>query len=296
MSRLDNFTPLERLLWRISRNCLNDYLYSFFSLKRWDTLNPDLQSPRTFNEKIRYLSLHDRRLIYSCFADKLQSKELVKCIADSSVVTPTLKKWSSADQISFDGLPPNFVLKSNHASGDVFFVSNNDEATLRRAILHFRKSLATDYYLAGREWAYKHIHRYVFAEELIPVDRESLIDYKFFCFNGSPRFVQVDTSRFSNHKRDFYDLDWNPLDWELEYQRSDYQLNRPSNLADMIDMSKQLSKLFPFCRVDLYNFSAYGKTHVRFGELTFYPDGATARFKPDELNVILGSMISLDAI
>ena len=296
MYRKDNFNFFEKILWKLSRDFLSDRYYSYLSLKRWDSNSPNLQKPQSFNEKIRYLSLFDRRPIYTFMADKLKSKKIVQSIIDESIITPTLRKWTTAESISFEGLPQKFVLKTNHSSGDIFFVENNDIQTLKKAILHFKKALKKNHYKSGREWAYKDINRCVFAEEIFALEKDEIIDYKFFCFNGNPKFIQVDTSRFKNHKRDFYDLNWNFLGWEFGYPNSVKKIKKPKGLIKMIEISKKLSKSFPFCRIDLFNIQKDGDVKIRFGEVTFYPEGGSATFKPEELNLRIGGMISLDDI
>lgn len=296
MHRKNYFNFIEKILFKLSNKFLSDYLFSYFSLKKWDSAKPSLKKPRSFNEKLRYIALFDRRPIYTCFADKLESKKLVESIIGSSVVTPTLKVWGDPQRLSFDELPDKFVLKTNHNNGDVLIINDKNKVSLEEVKAHFGKALNKDHYRSGREWSYKNIRRFVFAEEVLPIPKEAIVDYKFFCFNGAPRFIQVDSSRFENHKRDFYDLEWNLLDWKFGYSNSQRPIRKPDGLSRMIEISERLSCFFPFCRIDLYSIPGDSKANIRFGEATFYPEGACKRFQPEELNASLGEWIDIGSI
>ncbi|MBQ3829831.1 MAG: hypothetical protein II813_02770 [Spirochaetales bacterium] len=251
----------------------------------------DIERPKTFNEKIQWLKLHDHNPKYHVMADKIASKEYVASIIGEKHIIKTLGVWDHFDDIDFKGLPDRFVLKCNHNSGALFIVKDIrsfDAASARNLV---EDSLRHDYYEFYREWAYKDIERKVFAEEYIDAGENGLTDYKFFCFDGIPRFINV--SRFEH--TDDEEISFFTLDWKLApFQRTDHKLlsitpERPRKLDEMIEIASALSKGVPFLRVDLYEV---GDT-VYFGELTFYPTGGFASYGPEPWNERLGSWISL---
>jgi hypothetical protein len=130
----------------------------------------------------------------------------------------------------------------------------------------------------------------IIEENIKPIDIVDLKDYKVFCFNGKPEFIQVDINRFINHKRNFYDLNWNFLDVKYFYENDkNVIINKPSKLKDLLYYSAELSKGFPFVRIDFYLIS----NKIYFGEMTFFPEGGTQKFSPNHWNYYLGSKIQL---
>lgn len=116
-----------------------------------------------------------------------------------------------------------------------------------------------------------------------------LIDFKFFCFDGEPVFVQVDEGRFADHCRGYYDMDWCKQPFTMLYPRSDAELKRPKSFEDMKRMASLLAKRFNFIRVDFYDVE--GKAF--FGEITFHPDGGHGPFIPDNFDELYGNLIKL---
>ena len=274
---------------------LSDYQYYYLTLKRFDNRNPNLKNPRSFNEKLIYLMLNDRRDIYTHYADKVMAKELVAKKIGSKYITKTLKIWNSSQLITLNSLPKSFVLKTNHSSGDLLIIDKSKGLIdLKKIQKHFKKALELNRYCISREWSYKNIVPKIFAEELLTsyLDDE-IIDYKFFCFNGKPEFMQVDTERFVNHKRNFYNLSWEELPYQFVYPRSMKKLKKPNKLDEMIWISEKLSLPFSFARVDLYYLRNCDQENIKFGEITFYPEGGIQRFSPDYLNSYLGKKINI---
>ena len=153
-----------------------------------------------------------------------------------------------------------------------------------------KKWMAADFSAIGREWAYKNSPKKILIEEFLDgPDGQSPYDYKIFCFNGKPGFVQVDTDRFSGHRRSFYGLNWQQLPFGLEYPVESRVLPKPIGFDEMIVIAKKLSQQFPFVRCDLYDCN--GK--VYFGELTFYPEKGTGMFSPRKADDDVGAMLSL---
>lgn len=257
---------------------------------------PNLKSPKTFNEKLQWLKLYDRRPEYSRMVDKYEAKGYVAERIGEEHIIPTLGVWDSFDEIDFDSLPDQFVLKCTHDSGGLVICrdkSKLDKAAARKKI---EDSLSVNYYWQGREWLYKDIKPRILAEIYMEDENEAqgLTDYKFFCFNGEPRMIYVSqgledhtTARIS-----FYDLEGK----EMPFCRSDYrpiqgEIVLPFNFAEMTETARELAQTVncAFVRIDLY--SVCGKMY--FSEITFSPCGGMVPFEPVEWDRKLGDWIEL---
>lgn len=254
----------------------------------------NLQHPATFNEKLQWLKLYNRRAIMITLADKYGVREYVSRRVGEEYLNPLLGVYVNVEQFLGDlqNLPDRFVIKTTHGSGWDLIVA--DKSMLSSKDLdQLRNWLATNYYSLGREWCYKSIHPKIICEQYIePKDlRLGLLDYKFFCFRGQPEFIQVDIDRSSNHRRNFYDLSWNLIPVELVYQRSDKLIPEPDRLGEMIKVARRLSGRFAFIRVDLYS-----EQQVIFGEITFYPNNGFGTFTPEEYDYSFGKLLELPRI
>ena len=251
---------------------------------------PNLKAPKSFNEKIQWLKINYRDPLIQKCANKLLARDYVLENYGPEILVPLIGVYESAGEIGFEDLPKRFVCKASHGSG--WNIVATDKAKLNWALesQKLKKWMATDFSAIGREWAYKDSPRKILIEQFLDgPDGQSPYDYKIFCFNGNPGFVQVDTDRFSGHRRAFYDLNWQQLPFGLEYPIESRVLPRPMGLDKMIEIAKKLSKQFPFVRCDLYDCD--GK--VYFGELTFYPGKGTERFSPQKADIDIGAMLSL---
>ena len=251
----------------------------------------DLKDPKTYNEKLNWLKLHDHNPLYNTLVDKYEVKEYVaKRIGDQFII-PTLGVWNSFDEIDFDKLPEQFVLKCTHDSEGLVIVrdkSKLDKATAKQKI---EAALKQNFYFIGREWPYKDIKPRVIAEQYMEdhVDGE-LRDYKFFCFDGEPKAMFVASDRVSDHvKFDYFDLDFQHLDIKQKYPHALVFPRKPDTFNQMIEFSKVLSKGFPHVRVDFYEVDG----HLYFGELTFYHFSGFMPFEPDQWDRIFGDWIKL---
>jgi hypothetical protein len=250
----------------------------------------NLDNPQTFNEKLNWLKLYDRKPEYSIMVDKYEAKKYVANIIGDEYIIPTYGVWDKFDDIDFKKLPDQFVLKCTHDSGSIFICRDKRKFDLKTAKKVIEKSMKRNYYYPGREWVYKDVKPRIMVEKLmLESNGVDINDYKFFNFNGIPKFIQVDIDRFSNHKRNFYDLDWNLLDVELTYERYSRKIVKPLNLDKMVEFSRLLAVNIPFCRTDFYSIG----NNVYFGEITFYPDAGFKNFSPKVWNNILGSWIKL---
>lgn len=214
-------------------------------------------------------------------------------------VIPTLGVWDDAGEIDFDALPDQFVLKCTHDSGSIIICKDKAAFDRESARERLAGCLRHNFYLGGREWPYKNVKPRIIAEQYLCDESETeLKDYKFFVFHGKTAFIQVDSGRYSNHRRNFYDTDWRLLDIECTYPRDpDIQIRKPEKLPEMTAMAESLAAtengVMPFVRIDLY---VLADGSFRFGEFTFYPEGGRTDFKPDEMAVKLGSLIKIENI
>lgn len=260
---------------------------------------PNLKNPKSFNEKIMWLKLHDRNPLYTIIVDKCQVKDYVASIIGSEYIIPTYGVWKTTDEIDWDSLPSQFVMKTNHSGGNNGVVICKNKATFNKhdAIRRLNESLLVDSFYYAREWPYKNINKYILAEQFITsktVDTttKELTDYKFFCFNGDPKFCQVIRNRQSFETIDFYDMEWKHQEFvglNTKAHNGNSPVERPTRLDHIIQICKSLSKGFPFVRVDLYIVD----NKEYFGELTLYPAGGIGTFLPPKWNNILGQLIKL---
>lgn len=261
--------------------------WEFFSgMKRF----PELETPRSYNDKLQWLKLNAIHPEYSQYVDKVEVKKYVASKIGVEHIIPTLGVWHRWEDIDFDSLPDRFVLKTSHDSGGVAICLEKSEKSLRRAEKKISKSLKNNYYFEHREYPYKNITPRILAEPyLIDESGSELKDYKFFCFDGEPKFLFVATDRQSNVCFDFFDLDFNHLPFTQGHPNSTKSINKPENFDQMIDLARRLSAEFPHVRVDLYNINGA----IYFGELTFFHFSGNVPFVPEEWDFRVGDMLRL---
>jgi len=255
---------------------------------------PNLTRPSTFSEKVLCKMLFDRNELLPIISDKLAVRDFVRARVGSAILTKIYAVYDSDIEIRLDDLPDKFVLKANHGSQFNYFVESVAYKIPEIIAPCTRKWLTTNYGLQNGEWAYKSIHPKIFAEEYLEPEGNDLIDYLFFCFDGEPKFLKVGVGyKLGGGRSRFFDLNWNT------YQVAEHQLNfprnmvpRPENLAEMLEISRLLSRGFDFLRVDLYNI----RSRIVFGELTSYPSAAAHRFYPREYDYKFGSYWNLDSM
>jgi len=260
---------------------------------------PNLKNPKSFCEKIMWLKLHDKNPLYTTIVDKYLVKDYVASIIGREYIIPTYGVWQTTDEIDWDSLPSQFVIKTNHSGGNNGVIICKNKATFNKkdAIKRLNESLLVNSFYYAREWPYKNIKKCILAEKFITsksVDTtaQELTDYKFFCFNGDPKFCQVIRNRQSFETIDFYDMEWKHQEFvglNTNAHNGKTPVNRPNNLDNIIQICKSLSKGFPFVRVDLYIVD----NKEYFGELTLYPAGGIGTFSPPKWNNILGELIKL---
>ena len=282
---------------RVATSLLSDKLYLTLSFRHRQGRWINWKNPETYTEKLQWLKLYYRKPIFTVLTDKYAVKKYISDTFGSQYVIPLLGVWDKPEDIDFDKLPHQFVLKCNHTSGiGLVICKDKDKLNIPKTINELNRGLKDNYYLHSREWPYKNIPRKIIAEEY--KEDESgyeLKDYKFYCFNGEPFFCQVDFGKGEGKtRRDFtrniYDMDWHFMDIQYSHPNDPTRIiPRPSQFEIMKEMARKLSAGYPFLRVDFYNIG----DQVLFSEITFYPIAGLGWFKPAEWDKKLGDMITL---
>lgn len=253
----------------------------------------DLDKPKSFAEKIQWLKLYYRDSEYTMLVDKFSVREHVRVIIGEEYLIPIFGVWDRFENINFSELPDKFVLKCTHDSGGIVICKDKNKFDVKEAKKIINKSIKRNFYYYGREWPYKNVKPRIICEELLNDNclNESLTDYKFYCFDGDAKYCQVIRGRGTNETIDFYDKNWKhmPFTGLRNLPNSKRAYDKPEAYDHMIWLAEQLSKNFPFIRVDLYNI----KGKIYFGELTFFPKSGYGQFYPDKWNYEIGSLIDI---
>ncbi len=262
--------------------------YEHFSGKKLD-----LDNPQDFNAKLEWYKVFFRPKILNTLADKFEVRKFIEDTIGKQYLNELYAVYDNPEDIDFDALPNKFIIKANHTNGHNLIVKNKEDLDRKKVIKKFKKWLdKNQYYRRGQEWAYKDIKPKIIIEKFLKEDdKNTLVDYKFYCFNGKPKFIDVHLDREEDHKQGCFDLEYNLLLFgkSKSYKSISSKIDKPSNLEEMVALSKILAKNLPFVRVDFY--SVNGKTV--FGEMTFYPSDARKAFYPEEYNKIIGDYFKL---
>lgn len=295
------YALLKRLGWLFPDKY---YLRLLYQLHMGESLN--LDNPKLFSEKIQWLKLYDRNPLYGQMIDKCEVKKYVAQRIGEEYIIPTIGVWNSVEEIPFDKLPSQFVLKTTHGGGNegVVICKDKSQLDITACKKRLRRAMKQNLYYHLREWGYKNLPHRIIAEQYMENgSNEELTDYKFYCFNGRARYCQVIGNRNSCETIDFYDENWvhqpfrrvPSLIQPREQQsigQSATPIECPHNHALMVELAEKLSATIPFVRVDLYEIN--GK--VYFGELTLYPASGLGAFEPSEWNEKLGNMLQLPSL
>lgn len=267
------------------------YLHIKYYLRMGKRLH--LRNPQTFNEKLQWLKLYGRRPIDTILSDKYAVKKYISEMIGAQYVIPLLGVWDKFDDIDFDKLPNQFVLKCTHDSGGIVICKDKNDFDINAARDKINKGMKHNFYVYSREKAYKDIPRRIIAEEYREdsVTKE-LRDYKFFCFDGEPKLLFVASERQKageETKFDFFDMDYNHMPFTNGHPNATDLPERPSKFEEMKKLAAILSKDIPLVRVDLYEVNG----QVYFGEMTYSHWGGMTPFEPEEWDYKLGSWIKL---
>lgn len=252
----------------------------------------NLDNPQTFNEKLQWLKLHNRKPEYTIMVDKYLAKQYIASRIGEEYVVPLLGVWDDPEDINFDALPNQFVLKCNHNSGvGMCICKDKSKLDIEKVKKELRKGLKEDYYLKFREWPYKDVPRKIIAEKYMEDAGGELRDYKFYCFNGVMKFVMINSDRNTDKptRADYFDRDFNWLDFTWGYSHAEVHPQKPEQFEKMVAIAEWLSKGLPHIRVDLYDCN--GK--IYFGELTFFDGSGFDKIEPLEWDYKIGDMLKL---
>lgn len=274
-------------------NWMPDAMYLKLRYKHLMEKKLDLNHPKTFNEKIQWLKLYDRKDIYPTIVDKYAVREYIAKELGEEYLIPILGVWESVEEIDFDSLPNQFVLKCTHGSKCNVVCTDKKTLNVEEAKKNLAKWMEINYFYHSREWPYKSVKPRIIAEKyMLSSGEEELIDYKFYCNNGRPDYVMVCVGRAKDDLRFlFFDREWKFHRFNIgdEKYPEDFTYPMPSCIPKMFEIAEKLSAGFPFLRVDLYESG--GK--IYFGELTLYPSGGFDRDIYPETDAHLGSLINL---
>ena len=270
------------------------YLKFVYGIALGKKLN--LNNPKTFNEKLQWLKLHDRKDIYTTMVDKYEAKKYVAERIGEEHIIPTLGVWNHFDEIDFDALPDQFVLKCTHDSGGLVICTDKSKFDREAARKKIEHSLKRNFYWFGREWPYKNVPARIIAEKYMSEDENNtessvLTDYKFFCFDGIPRIVYVSKDKADDPRTDFFDMDFRRLPIKMKDPNSNPDMipQKPERFEEMKEYAAELAKGIKHLRVDFYQID--GEIYV--GEQTFYHCSGFAEVRPEEWDLKLGEWIKL---
>lgn len=252
----------------------------------------NLENPILFSEKLQWYKLHHHDPLMEVVANKYTVREYIERIGYGHLLNDLIGVYNNVDQIDFDKLPNQFVLKGTHGSGFNIIVKDKSQLNRHRAKMLMRSWLRQHIAWSGREWVYEKMPRHIIAEKYLEDETGELRDYKFYCFNGQPAFMQLEVGRGTSHNtRNFYDMDWKlmPFGKELPHNPN-LNVERPKMFDEMKAIAADLCKPFQYVRVDLYQVG--GK--VYFGELTFFPAGGAPDFVPAMYDAEVGKMWKLE--
>ena len=269
------------------------YLQIFYFATTRKFIN--FKNPKGFNEKLQWLKVNDRRPEYSQLVDKLAVRDHISKVLGEGYLIPLLGKWESFEDIDFNTLPEQFVLKCNHDSGSTKVIKSKSSLTaenINEMRAFYTKRLKQDFYYAGREYPYKGIKPYIIAEQLMVNEAEpqkGIEDYKFFCFNGEPKIMFVATDRTTDCRFDFFDMDFNHLDLVNIHPNADKPIPKPEKFDEMKEFATKLSQGMRHVRIDLYEING----NIYFGEYTFFHGGGFQLCEPPEWERKLGDWIDI---
>jgi hypothetical protein len=250
----------------------------------------NIDSPRSYNEKIIWKKLFDRNPLLTVTADKLLVREYIKDVLGvkpaNEILIPVYYVTDRPESIPFNDLPEKFVIKPNHGSMMHLIVTGKENTDREVVISCCKKWMKNNFGLYRHEWAYRNIKRHIIVEQLLETSAGDLPhDYKLYCFHGKCRMLRVTRNRFGKGiLTSFYDTDWNVIQARVAGYRDSLVFGKPSKLSEMVGLAEELAAPFDYVRVDLYNVDS----KIYFGELTHYEASGLARLEPESFDFKLG--------
>ena len=253
----------------------------------------DFRKPVTFSQKIQWMKLYDKPELKGILADKYTVRPYVAERIGEEHLVPLIGVWDSAASIDFDSLPERFALKATHGAGWNILVQDKTEIDTNAIRKTLKQWLSTDYaYSYGYEHHYSFCSPRIIAEQFIESGSD-LLDYKVFCFDGEPEFIEVIGGRSTHPWSAFVNTRWEAADWRTVSYPVRVELpERPSCFNELLNCAALLAKGFAFVRVDFYIVN----NHIMFGEMTFTPASGAARWEPEWADEMIGGLIKLESV
>jgi hypothetical protein len=254
----------------------------------------DLNNPKTFSEKMQWLRIYDNTPLKTRLADKYLVREWVKEKIGAEYLMPLLGVYENFNEIDFDKLPNRFFIQCNHGCGYNITVKDKSALNIQEAGGKINRWMSENFAYQYGELHYKDIKRKIVVSKYLENMDDDIYDYKYFCFNGKPKYILYVRDRKSGILRNaFYDLDWNKQEFIYavanKIERYEQNIDPPKNFEKMTEIAKILAKEFIHVRIDFYNID--GK--IYFGEMTFTTAVGHLHFKPKEWDLKLGEMMKL---
>ncbi len=274
---------------------LNDRHFLSMKYKKVMKRKLNLDNPETLNEKLQWLKLYDRNPEYTKMVDKYEVKQYVANLIGEEYIIPTIGIYDKFEDIDFNKLPNQFVMKCTHDSGSTIICKNKEEFDKTEAKKKINKALRKNFYYSFREWPYKNVKpRIIIEKYMCNNDGTDILDYKFYCFHGISEYVLTCTDRQNgNTKYYYYDKNWNfKRNMTNDGMKADknFNIEKPKNIDKMFEVANKLSNKMKFIRVDLYDIN--GK--IYFGELTLFPSGGFDKNRRKETDEIMSSKLKLN--
>ena len=288
---IDNLNPYSKCYnnnkFNIIEVCKKDIL-KLYKIRTNTTF--DFENPKTFNEKIQWMKLYDNNPLKTQLTDKYLVREWIKEKIGEKYLIPLYGVWNSFDEIDFNKLPEQYVLKTNHGCGYNIIVKEKSDLNLDTFKNTINKWMEVNYAFLGYEFQYLYIKPKIIAEKYIENVDGDLYDYKVFCFNGKAESIMFLSDRKSHLKMSFYDLKWNKLDYVYSFPFNNITVPRPKNLKLLIELAEKLAEGFPHVRVDFYILN---DDSIKFGEMTFSSASGICKWNPPKQDKIFGDLITL---
>ncbi|MBR3655216.1 MAG: glycosyl transferase [Elusimicrobia bacterium] len=280
----DNLTPEE----------IKYILEIQFEVKMGKKLN--LSNPLTYNEKLQWLKLYYRNdLLIKC-ADKVEARGYIKDVAGEQYLVPSYGVYNSVEEIDFNKLPNQFILKVNWGSKQNVGCKDKSKFNIKQA----KKKLATwltpkqNYYYNFFEWQYKDIKPKIICEKYLDLINDGFItDYRFFCFNGKFKIFSVVLTKADGRFINFYDADLNYMPVKQSLPNNPNYVPKTANYKKMVELAEKLAKPFPHVRVDMFEDS---EKNIYIGELTFTNWNGTKPIEPEEYDYKFGEYLDLPKV
>lgn len=247
-----------------------------------------------FQDKLNWLLVHESPELKTDIVDKILLRNYSRKILGKDICVPIIKIYDNINEIKLDELPEKFVLKCNHGSQMNIICHNKSEFNLNDAKKQLDKWIKLNYALIGYEYQYLNVKRKIFSEQYL---KDNLTDYKFYCFNGFPKLIKVQSKYYKKDIKmyHYYNENWKKTNIETNLPEN-IKLNndfpKPKNFNLMMEYAKKFAKNFSFIRVDLYEFN----NTVYLSELTFTPANARTPYKDEKQRIYLGNLLDLSKV